>query len=124
MQKHTQQSWKCECIVMSLSKALGTINHNPLIAAITVYGLSYSALTSMLDGLKGRPERVSVYSIFSTWEEIIASVPQDSIMGPLFLYIFLNDVFFFKSISFLSNYNAFGSDLNNPKTKSRPVKII
>lgn len=124
MQKHTQQRWKCECIVMNLSKALGIINHNPLTAAITVCGLSYSALTSMLDGLKGRSERVSVYSIFSTWEEIIASVPQDSIMGPLFFYTFLNGVFFFKSISFLSNCNAFGSDLNNPKTKPRPVKII
>ena len=106
---------------MDLSKPNDTINHDLLVAKLETYGFSKNALLFMLSYLKNRSQRVSINSPFSTWEEIIAVVPQGSILGPLPFNIFLNDICYFENRSFLSNYAddnvlyAFGSNLDEVK---------
>ena len=41
---------------------------------------------------------------FSSWQGVIADVPQGSISGPISFSIFVNDLFLFVSSSNLSNY--------------------
>ena len=87
-------------VFMDPSKAFDTINHDLLIAKLEAYGFSINALSFMLSYLKNRSQRVSINSSFSTWEEIIAGIPQGSILGPLLFNIFLNDIFYFENRSF------------------------
>ena len=87
-------------VVMDLSKAFDTINHDLLIAKLEAYGLSTNALLFMPSYLRNRSHRISINSSFSTWEKIIASVPQGSILRPLLFNIFLNYIFYFENRAF------------------------
>ena len=108
-------------IFMDLSKAFDTTNHDLLIAKLEAYEFSNNALSFMLSYLKNRFQRISINSSFSTWEEIVAGIPQGSILGPLLFNIFLNNIFYFENRSFLSNYAdgnvlyAFVSNLDEVK---------
>jgi retron-type reverse transcriptase len=54
-----------------------------------------------------RKQCVKVGVDFSAWKNIYKSVPQGSILGPVLLNIFLNDIFNFVEESILYNYADF-----------------
>ena len=75
-------------------KAFDTIHHDLMIAKLGTYVFSQDALQYTRSYLTNRRQRVRVNRNFSTWENIIAGVPQGSILGPLLFYIFMM-IFFF-----------------------------
>ena len=88
-------------IFMDLSKAFDTLNHKLLIAKLGAYGFDTKALYYIKSYLDNR---VRVNSNFSSWQEIIATELQGSILGLLLFNIFVNYLFLFVSSSNLSNY--------------------
>ena len=91
-------------ILMDLSKAFDTINHDLLTAKLNAYGFSHSSQSLLYSYLSNRWQRTKINYTFSSWTEIIQGVPQCSILGPLLFNIYLNDLFSLDIESELCNY--------------------
>ena len=81
-------------VLMDLSKAFDTINHELLIAKLHAYGFSIDALKIVQSYLSDRWIRTKVDGSFSTWKQILSGMPQGSVNGPKWFNIYLNDLFY------------------------------
>ena len=81
-------------VMMDLSKAFDTINHELLIAKLHAYGFSRTALKIVHSYLSNRWHRTKIDGSYSSWKEILSGVPQGSVNGPKWFNIYLNDLFF------------------------------
>ena len=67
-------------MLMDLSKAFDTINHDFLIAKLHVYGFSKESLKLIKSYLTNRWQRTKLNTGFSKWTEILLGIPQGSVL--------------------------------------------
>ena len=71
-----------------------TINYDLLLAKLHAHGFTNKSLSLIKSPLTNHWQRTKVNKIFSRWSELLLWVPQESILGPLFFNIYLNDLFY------------------------------
>ena len=97
-------------LITDLSKDFDCLNHELLIAKINSYGFSYDSLSLILNYLTNRKQCTRIDTTLSNWRLIKVGFPQGSILGPLLLNIFINDICLFVKHTKITNY----ADDNTP----------
>ena len=95
LNRHFYEKWKIvldskgygDAVLMDLSKAFDTINHDLLIAKLHAHGFSKESLKLIKSYLSNRWQRTKVNLSFSSWSELILGIPQGSVLGPLLFSI-------------------------------------
>ena len=75
-------------IAIGLSKAFDSICHNLLLAKLRACGLNDDAIAFLQSYLTDRHQRVKFHGKFSKWCPVKCGVPQGSLLGPLYSFIF------------------------------------
>ena len=101
-------------IFIDLSKEFNTINYNNLLEKLKAYGIQSENLKWFKSYLSNRKQFISYNHSKTETKTVKCGVPQGSILGLLFLLIFVNDLNnwtkVLDSVLFADNANLFCSD--------------
>ena len=77
-------------IILDLRKAFDTVDRGILIKKLEHIGVT--GVGMIVSYLKGTKQFVAIENETSTTKEILTEVPQGSVLGPLLLLIYINDL--------------------------------
>ena len=80
-------------IFIDFKKAFDTVEHNILLSKLDHYGIRGHANMFFRSYLTNRRQYTVVNGVKSDFEYVKYSVPQGSVLGPLFFLLYINDIY-------------------------------
>ena len=123
------QGYEEDDVFLDISKAFDKVWHKGLLHKLEQNGIGGPLLKILTDFLKLRKQTVVLNDHHSSWSDVLAGVPQGSVLGPLLFLIYINDLSDCLQINpkpsaddtslyvTVDNINKATNDLNNDLTR-------
>ena len=93
--KSLDQGYEVRGVFLDISNTFGKVWHKGLIHKLKQNGIGGPLLKILTDFLKSRKQRVVLNGQHSSWSDVLAGVPEGSILSPLLflIYIFISIIY-------------------------------